>query len=303
MLSLRRRLKTQKIGVEAAIPAFNSTESGGSAARADNDDEETNVWDDEDEEGDGDSDDEGTCDDEQMPWALHAPIWLPRSLPARFIGLTHLHLVKPYTGETSSYLSHQSFEHIPHRYEQDICLEWVAFLQGAGGTLQELILEHRVPVEEGDTVGDGDLLPLVKGGNRRWGIPFTSTDPDRGDELFCRSVLRLVLEQSSRFPKLKRLAFRGIQIKGLHPQRGVVEVPGKNGVPDNDERLHELYPDCKVELFEDSYPIHVYAGYIYQHWPENRQEAMQDEGDGLMWNLNYYSDYKRRFGPQWHIST
>ncbi|KAJ3568387.1 hypothetical protein NPX13_g6436 [Xylaria arbuscula] len=287
----------QKMDIGAATLAPQNNKKRDSVASPDADDEEADESDDDD-----DHDDEGTSDDDDMPWALHAPIWLPRSLPARFTELTHLHLVKAYTGETNSYLSHDKFEHIPHQYEQVVCLEWVALLQGVAPTLRELILEHRIPVEEGDTVGDGDLVPLVKGGNRNGRFnPFTRTNPDRGDVLFCRSVLRLLLEQSSRFPKLERLAFRGIQIKGICTQRGVVDVPGKDGVPDNDERLRELYPDCEIELFEDSYPIHVYAGYVYQSWPENRHEAMQDEGDGLMWNLAYYNDYKRRFGPQWHI--
>ncbi|KAF2970377.1 hypothetical protein GQX73_g3193 [Xylaria multiplex] len=287
----------QKNGSEAAALASQSTGIADSGKGSGNDDEEEGE-NEEDEENDEDDEDD---EDEEEPWALHAPIWLPRSLPTRFTELTHLHLVKPYTGETNSYMSHDHFAHVPHRYEQVLCLEWVALLQSVGGTLKELILEHRVPVEEGDTVGDGDLLPEAKGSNRRGRMPFQSNSPDRGDELFCRSVLRLLLEQSNLFPKLQHLAFRGIQIKGLHAGMGVDEVPGENGVPDNDELLRELYPHCNVELFEDAYPIHVYAGYVYQSWPMSRQEAMQDEGDGLMWNLTYYNDYKKRFGPQWRI--
>ncbi|KAI0528368.1 hypothetical protein GGR58DRAFT_350035 [Xylaria digitata] len=287
----------QRNGAEAAALALQSTGTAGSDRRSSVVDEEGG----EDEEDEEEDQDEESSDDEQEPWALHAPIWLPRSLPTRFTELTHLHLVKPYTGETDSYWSHDHFAHIPHQYEQILCLEWVALLQCVGGTLKELILEHRVPVEEGDTVGDGDLLPVAKGGNRRDLYSISSTLPDRGDKLFCRSVLRLLIEQSSQFPKLQHLAFRGIQIKGLRARTGVDEVPGKNGVPDNDELLRELYPHCNVELFEDAYPLHVYAGYVYQSWPLSRQEAMQDEGDGLMWNLTYYNDYKKRFGPQWHI--
>ncbi|KAK5626967.1 hypothetical protein RRF57_002682 [Xylaria bambusicola] len=286
----------QKIGVEVAALALQGTENGESDGATEPDDEEQEGWNDEEEEEEGEED----SDDE--PWALHAPIWLPRSLLTQFSQLTHLHLVKPYTGKTDNFLSDDHFEHIPHRYEQVLCLEWEALLRGVGGTLRELILEHRIPVEERDTVGDGDLVPVAKGDNRRGGIIFTSIGPDRGDELFCRSVLRLLLEQSDRFPKLERLAFRGIQVKGLCTQTGVVEVPGKNGVPDNDERLREMYPNCDIEIFEDSYPIHVYAGYVYQSWPLSRQEAMQDEGDGLMWNLAYYNDYRKRFGPQWHLA-
>ncbi|KAI0970973.1 hypothetical protein F4678DRAFT_479851 [Xylaria arbuscula] len=288
----------QQNGSEAAILALQSTETAEGSGGTSIDDAEREDKEDFDEEGSADEDSE----DEELPWALHAPIWLPRSLPTRFTELTHLHLVKPYTGETDSYMSHDHFSHIPHQYEQVLCLEWAALLQRVGGTLRELILEHRIPVEEGDTVGDGDLVPEAKGGNRRGHNPFSSTTPDRGDKLFCRSVLRLLLEESSRFSNLEHLAFRGIQIKSLLARIGVDEVPGKNGVPDNDELLRELYPNCDIELFEDAYPIHVYAGYIYQRWPETRHEAMQDEGDGPMWNLAYYNDYKKRFGPQWHIA-
>ncbi|KAI0522049.1 hypothetical protein F5B22DRAFT_457057 [Xylaria bambusicola] len=294
----------QKIGVESAALALQAAENGESNGATEPDNEEQEEWEEEEEEEE-DDEEEGEDeeeDDERMPWALHAPIWLPRSLPIRYTQLTHLHLVKPYTGETDNDMSHDHFEHIPHQYEQVLCLEWETLLRGVGGTLQELILEHRIPVEEGDTVGDGDLVPRAKGGNRHGWNPFSSTSPDRGDKLFCRSVLRLLLEQSDRFPKLERLAFRGIQIKGLRTQTGAVEVPGRNGVPDNDERLRNMYPNCDIEIFEDSYPIHVYAGYVYQSWPESRHEAMQDEGDGLMWNLAYYNDYRKRFGPQWHLA-
>ncbi|KAI0103350.1 hypothetical protein GGR51DRAFT_254033 [Nemania sp. FL0031] len=285
-ISEQKAEQYQKMGCEAASLALQSNGTAGSDGGSNEGDDEN-----EDEEEEDDDDDE--------PLALHAPIWLPRSLPTRFTQLTHLHLVKPYTGETNSWLSHDHFSHIPHRYEQVLCLEWVALLRGVGGTLKELILEHRIPVEEGDTVGDGAYIPEAKGGNRRG----HNAAPDRGDELFCISVLRLLLEESDRFPKLEHLSIRGIQIKGICTRRGVDQVPGKNGVPDNDELLRELYPHCDVKLFEDSYPIHVYAGYIYQSWPDNRHEAMQDEGDGLMWNLAYYNDYKRRFGSQWHIAS
>lgn len=248
-----------------------------------------------------DSDDEDDENDDDRPWALHSPIWLPRSLPQQFKSLTHLHLVKPYTGESDSMLAHDHFQSIPHRYEQILCKEWVFMLEAVAGTVKELILEHRIPEEIGDTVGDGDPHPDVKGGNRSapWSISPGETDP--GDELFCRSVLRLLLKESSRFSELKRLSFRGIQIKGIPIDKDSVDVPGKNGVPNNDEELRRLFPRCKIDIFEDSYPVIVYAGYVYESWPENRHEAMQDEGDGLLYNLCYYNDYKKRFGPQWRL--
>ncbi|KAI1269628.1 hypothetical protein F5Y18DRAFT_105147 [Xylariaceae sp. FL1019] len=250
---------------------------------------------------DGSEDSEDSEDEDEAPWALHGPIWLPRSLPHKFTALTHLHLVKPYTGETSSTMSHDHFVSIPHRYEQILNMEWVALLEAVGGTLRELILEHRIPMECGDTVGDGDAIPEYKGSNVR-GQAWRDPGPDRGDILFCRSVLRLLIEHSDRFPKLERLSFRGIQIKGLRTQGKTGFLPGENGLPNNDEILQRRYPHCKIDLFEQAYPIHVYAGYVYQRWPQNRHEAMQDQGDGLLYNASYFNDYKKRNGPQWRVT-
>jgi hypothetical protein len=245
-----------------------------------------------------DSSDDESFDDDTRPWALHGPIWLPRSLPAKLISLTHLHLVKPYTGETAYMFAHDHFRHIPHRYEQILCMEWGFLLEAVAGTLKELILEHRIPMEVGDTVGDGDPHPEVKGSNRL----RTMGSHDRGDELFCRSVLRILIERSHCFSNLRRLAIRGIQVKSLPLRPDDDGVPGKDGLPDNEEILRKSYPDCDIEIFENAYPIHVYAGYVYQSWPDDRHEAMQDQGDGLLYNLSYFHDYKKRFGPQWMIT-
>lgn len=256
-----------------------------------------------DEESDEDEDEDDDDDDDEQPWALHSPIWLPRSLSNKYTALTHLNLVRPYTGDSHLSFAHDSFAHIPHRYEQVLCKEWVSLLEATAGTLKELILEHRLPMEVGDTVGDGDPHPEMKGSNVSSIYSYRSGEPDRGDELFCRSVLRLLLEESNRFRELKQLSLRGIQIKGVPIRTDSIAVPGKNGAPNNDELLRVAFPNCEVELFENAYPIHVYAGYIMQSWDETRQEAMQDEGDGLLYNLSYYNDYKKRFGPQWRVKT
>lgn len=250
------------------------------------------------EESEEDSDDES--DEEDLPWALHSPIWLPRSLAQSLSGVTHLHLVKPATGETGLMFAFDHFTHIPHRYEQVLCMEWVFLLEAVAGSLKELVLEHRIPMEVGDTVGDGDPWPESRG--PQIGLTWRSAEADRGDELFCRSVLRFILEQSGRFSNLRRLALRGIQMAGLKIDEDSDEVPGANGVPDNDEALRRAFPNCEVDIFKETYPIHVYAGYVYQSWPDNRHEAMQDEGDGLLYNSSYYNDYKKRFGPQWRIT-
>lgn len=244
------------------------------------------------EEGEEDSDDES--DDETEPWALHSPIWLPRSLAQAFSRVTHLHLVKPATGQPRS-LCGNNFVYIPHRYEQILCMEWVFLLEAAAGSLKELVLEHRIPTQVGDTVGDGAPWPEPRGS---WG----GADADRGDELFCTSVMRFMLEHSGNFSNLRRLALRGIQMSGLKTNEDSDQVPGANGVPDNDEALRRAFPNCEIDIFENTYPIHVYAGYVYQGWAENRHEAMQDEIDGLLYDFSYYNDYKKRFGPQWRIT-
>ncbi|KAF3008181.1 hypothetical protein E8E14_007215 [Neopestalotiopsis sp. 37M] len=246
------------------------------------------------------------CDvEEQWPWALHAPIWLPRRLPSRLVSLTHLHLVKPCSGETSIDARCDGFSEIPHRYEQVLCIEWQLLLEAVGPFLKELILEHRAPAAYVDTVEDGDPVPLEKR-PRDWSYDGPR-DNDRGDELFCRSVLRLLLEQSSRFSKLRHLALRGIRIKGLTTQTDSDMVPGQGSSPDNDEILRKAYPDCEVELFEDAYPLHADAHSVYEPSWGDTHTAVQDEGDGLLWSLRFYHDYKKRFGPQWraheHLKT
>ncbi|KAK6224107.1 hypothetical protein LQW54_000254 [Pestalotiopsis sp. IQ-011] len=255
---------------------------------------------DEDEEDDSDDDDD---DEDSEPFALHGAIWLPKALPSHFTSITHLHLVKPYTGETSmGSMGTDAFIDIPHRYEQVLCHEWVFLLRGVAPTLKELVLEHRIPQHWGDTVGDGDPHPERKGSNRGGpNNPFMGTDPDRGDVLFCQSVLRLLLEQSGRFENLRRLALRGIQIKGIPTQKESVAVPGIDGVPNNDKLLQQAYPSCDIELFDRAFPLFVYDGSTYQGWEDNRHEAMQDEGDGLLYDLSYFNEYKKRFGPQWRI--
>lgn len=248
-----------------------------------------------------DSDDES--DVEEQPWALHSPIWLPRSLAQAFSGLTHLHLVKPATGETRNWLYFDNFKHIPHRYEQILCMEWLFLLEAAASSLKELVLEHRMPQECGDTVGDGDPWPQ----SREDGLStlgFRGAAADRGDKLFCRSVLRFLLERSGAFSSLRRLALRGIRISGFETDDDSVPVPGAiDGAPDNGVALRRVFPNCEVDIFDETYPIFVYAGYVYQSWPENRHECNQDEGDGLLYEPSWYNDYKMRFGPQWRIQN
>ncbi|KAH6646111.1 hypothetical protein BKA67DRAFT_663973 [Truncatella angustata] len=276
--------------IDAAVAALSPSSEGKTSGEAHEDD-----WKDEDE-------DDSDGDREPQTWAFHSPIWLPRSLPQQFRALTHLHLIKPFTGETIIRTAPNSDGYdIPHRYEQIMNREWMIILQGVSGTLKELILEHRIPKNEGSAAGDSDPVPELKRSARNAFQPTESTDPDRGDELFCRSVLRLLLERGDHFSQLRQLSLRGLQIRGLPTGTDTDEVPGKNGVLDNDVLLRRALPNCNVEIFEPCYPIHVYAGYYYQRWPRTRQEAMQDEGDGLLYSLSVHNDYKKRFGPQWRL--
>ncbi|ETS73831.1 hypothetical protein PFICI_14777 [Pestalotiopsis fici W106-1] len=246
------------------------------------------------------SDDEN--DHESRPWALHAPIWLPRTLPARLTSLTHLHLVKPYTGQASvGDVGTIGFRGISGQYEQLLCLEWAALLKGVAATLKEVILEHRIPQKVGDTVRDGDSVPNHKGSYRSDEMAPHLLNPDWGDVIFCRKVLPLFLEQSGSFASLRRLVFRGIQVKGIRRRLDSIEIPGENGVPDNDELLQKAYRGCDIEIFEESYPIHVYAGDVHDDWSPHRHESTQDQGDGLLYDGSFYNDYKKRFGPQWKI--
>lgn len=240
-------------------------------------------------------------DDEKRPWALHSPHWLQGEscLPAPLSSLTHLRLVKPYNGITpSSSWTSDSFDDIPDQYDEVIYQEWAYILNSAASTLKEAIFEHRVAMEAGDTVGDGDPNPERKGSSY-------STRPDRADIQFCEIIVRrLLVGGYAQFPHLLHLALRGIRtraIQTLAEEVGSDAVPGIGDVPSNEERLRSAFPACDVELFEPAYPVHVYAGSIYQHWSNNRHEAAQDAGDGLLHSEEFYNDYRRRFGPDWRI--
>lgn len=242
-------------------------------------------------EEDSDSDEE----EERLPWALHSPLWLPPTLPGQMTALTHLHLVRPHLANLQ--MVGDDFRQIPRSYERALCDEWVALLRGTAGTLRDLILEHRVPRSSGDTVGEGGYEMERK--TSRFRIMFNAEPYDPGDVLFCRTVLCFLFENSGLFPNLQRLAIRGIQIRGITTTKNSVDIPGRDGVPNNDDLLRLVFSKCKVELCEGVYPIYVYGGDIIQHWPSNRHEAMQDAGDGLLYCQSYYNDYRMTYGPQW----
>jgi hypothetical protein len=85
-------------------------------------------------------------------------------------------------------------------------MEWLFLREAMAGALKELILEHRIPSEEGDAVGEGIPWPKTREST------FPSTEVYRGQQLFYRSVLRFLLEHSGRFSNLWHLALRGIPI-------------------------------------------------------------------------------------------
>lgn len=247
--------------------------------------------------GDGDDDDSFT------PWAFHSPLWLSDDVVRRFSSLTHLHLVKPYTGH--SHMDYGSCAEPPSQYEEMVYDEWTQLLGATAETLRELILEHRLFIDN-STVMDREPGPEGKGS---WHF---RADPDPGDILFCQSVLPQLLRQSKRFGKLRHLALRGIQINGIslgpndnpsdEEQAAAGAMFGSDAKRENDRRLRDAYTGCHVELeMNHVYGIYPYDGPTYEDWPDNRKEPRQDEGDGLLEDADYYRDYLQRYGPQWRI--
>lgn len=241
-----------------------------------------------------DSDDSN--DEERTSWAFHSPIWLypevlpPLSLPK----LTHLHLVKPFRGDLRN-IFQDSFEHVPMEYERIMSSEWAALLRSCAGTLKELVLDHRIPMEAGDTVGDGDPT------SERLGSRAID-----GDFTFCHKVLSVLIKESESFRNLQRLDMRGMRIRGapLNREGGLGDNEDEEedeDIPDNEDLLRSTYPNCEIEIYNDPYPIYVYGGWVFQSWPMDYHEAMLDAGDGLLYNCSYYNDYVKRFGRQWKI--
>lgn len=258
-----------------------------------------------------DPDDEygdNTDDEDKEPWGLHSPHWLQgeTGLPTPLSSLTHLRLVKPYNGDLSSVFS-DTFKDVPSDYDRVIYKEWAAVMDSAASTLKEAVFEHRVAMEIGDTVGDGDPCPQRKDGQAS--SSYTG-EPDPADVQFCQTILRRFLTGGhAHFPNLQHLGLRGIRTReinafGEEVGGGDADTPHSEDVWwSNADRLRAAFPACDVELFEPAYPIHVYAGYIYESWAMNRHEAGLDAGDGLLYNDEYYNDHRRRFGPDWRIGS
>ncbi|KAK8131763.1 hypothetical protein PG984_008201 [Apiospora sp. TS-2023a] len=240
------------------------------------------------------------------PWAFHSPLWLSDDVARRFVSLTHLHLVKPYTGH--HYLDYGSCAKPPSPYEELVYDEWTRLVGATSGTLKELILEHRLFVDN-LTIMDHEPGPERKG-THRW-----RHEPDPGDVLFCQSVLSQLLRQSKQFGTLRHLALRGIRMNGISlggpiasPDGGeeqaatMTTTPDVDGNTENDHLLRNAYPGCDVKLeMEAVYGIYPYDGRGYEQWPRSRKEPRQDEGDGLLEDAEYYRDYVQRYGPQWRI--
>ncbi|KAK8084260.1 hypothetical protein PG997_005531 [Apiospora hydei] len=216
-------------------------------------------------DGDDDKDREEKDDDEDddpQPWAFHNPIWLSDDLARGFNSLTHLHLVKPYSGYSS--LDYGSLDEPP-------CATKSASMAKRGGGLGRhpvLPIGAAAPSPAGGGKGYGALRRLALRGIRIDGISTTSGGSGDGDEEVEAAVLP------------------GIGGRAL----------------DNGALLRRSYPDCDVELVQnDVYGIYPYDGETYDCWDERRKEPRQDEGDGLLEDADYYRDYIRRYGPQWRI--
>ncbi|KAK8013842.1 hypothetical protein PG990_007138 [Apiospora arundinis] len=226
----------------------------------------------------------GDDEEEEDSMAFHSPIWLTDDLARRFTSLTHLHLVKPYSGDTTI-----------------IYDEWMRILEVSSGTLKEVILEHRLPVNDTCVMDRGDYVPERK--KNRGGYEACT-----GDTMFCQTVLQQLLQQSERSSQHRASSkrprwFRPISRGSPWDEPGVKGViPGIEGRPDNDELLRDAYPDCDVELAEAPYGIYPYDGHSYEGWEENHPKVpRQDDGDGLLDEYRYHRDYLQRYGPQWRI--
>ncbi|KAH8674139.1 hypothetical protein BX600DRAFT_536782 [Xylariales sp. PMI_506] len=295
----------QELGAEAAGPALMLADSSGDQSGGEDDDIDDGDREDEEddfgeEEDDWEEEEEDDWDGQSWPMILQSPIWLPRSLPEQLTKLMHLHLVKPYSGETELSTAHSGYVMISDKCEQVLNQEWVSLLRDVAGTLKELILEHRVRLLQGYIYNNGKSYCYRKQSSH--GVLGGNT-ADRGDRAFCTSVLRFLLEESGSFSQLAELSLRGIQIKGLPTWMNAGAVPGKNRVPDNDKLLSQAFPNSKVRICQGVYPIHAGDSDVYRGGQDTPLEAAQDEGDGLLYDASIYNDYKKKFGPQWRVRS
>jgi hypothetical protein len=231
-------------------------------------------------------------DEEVYPWALHGPLWLhPQVLPSLVLPrLTHLNITRPFLGDILDMWT-DSFEQVPADYERALVGEWAALLRANAGTLKEVIFDYRIPQNAGDTVGDGDPAPV-----------HVDSRALTGDLIFGHQILNMFVNEGELFPNLQRLDFRGIRMKNTMLDQEQLDIrKSKKERMNNVELLVKRFPECEINVFQPPYPLYVYAGEVYQHWPSNRHEAMQDSGDGLLYEASYYNDYVKRFGKTWKV--
>jgi hypothetical protein len=232
-------------------------------------------------------------DEEVVPWALHSPLWLyPEILgPLTLPKLTHLNITRPFRGSGYDYWS-DSFEFIPEDLERAQVKEWASFLRTNSTTLKEVIFDYRVPQEAGDTVGDGGAVP-----------ERVKQLDSPGYLIFSHLILGLLLKEREHFPNVQRLAFRGMWLLETSLDEEGMDLEGEREEgQDNQSLLRKTFPNCEIEFHQSPYPIYVYAGWVYQDWPDSYHEAMQDVGDGLLYESSYYHDYVRRFGREWKVA-
>lgn len=232
----------------------------------------------------------------RIPRLPHSPLWLPAvGPPDQSPALTHLHLIKPFMSDLGIY--QEDLWHVPDEYEDALNAEWVSLIRGVAGSLQELVLEHRLPVAQSGVWNRQDPGPIPPG------YRYEQLD---GDFDFCQTVLPFLAANSSLFPNLKRLELRGIRIDDVPPRTLAAtdsdqgQGQGQVDMVDYDTLLRLAFPECQVSIWQSPYPIHVFPTSSWSSGPSlTRYTVMQDDGDGLLWGAALYNDYRKRFGPPW----
>ena len=239
-------------------------------------------------------DDNESCydmDEAQRPLAPHNPIWLHpgNQAPLNLPNLTHLHLVKPALDSSRHTLFDSMHLVVSEEYEAAVNKEWASLIKTVGGTLKELVLDHRWTSEGGETVVWQLGEALSPGG------PL-----DSGDMVFSKIVLSLLTKESQLFPTLRYVAFRGLRLMADCPEydyKGrLFEDTGDNGPR---AVMQRLFPMCELEPPLGADKIVLDGG--HDCYEVQDLELRQDGIDGLLRCSGIYQNYVMRYGRQWKI--
>lgn len=159
-------------------------------------------------------------DDEEMQYAeAIAPrslSWMPQDLPSRLTSLTHLALRKP--GETSEEDEYaESYHSI--KADRNALKQWANLIRGTRATLEQLVLEQQMVINEIRQDMHGYEEPPIRCGDRP------------GDIRFAELVLPALIEEAE-WPQLKKLVLiefvgsKKVNLKGRFPHVDVVLEEG-----------------------------------------------------------------------------